>query len=73
MGAATIPPPHEDEFMIARTSIRSTAEHCGLDLDDPTIQKFIERQVSVKAQMMAECRWLRNIVHKCTHVPPDQE
>ena len=66
MGAPTIPPPHLDEVDMARFSIRVTAEQCGLDLDDPKIQEFIERQVAVKAQMMAENRWLSNIVHTCT-------
>ena len=63
MPGATIPPPHADEVQVARFSLKITAEQCGLDLEDPKIQKFIERQVAVKAQMMAENRWLSNMMH----------
>jgi hypothetical protein len=63
MGAATIPPPHEDEVWMARTALNTTAERAGLDINDPAVAKFINIQVGVNAQKMAECRWLNNMVH----------
>lgn len=66
MAAATIPAPREDDIKIARIAVTSTATLNGLDLDDPGVAEFIERTVAVQAQMSAEIRWLRNIVHTCT-------
>lgn len=66
MGAPTIPPPHKDEVMAARFSIKNTMERNGLDLNDPGVAQCLEELVAVKAQMMAENRWLSNIVHQNT-------
>ena len=64
MGHATIPPATEDEFRVAFTGLRLQAEVHGLDVNDPKVAAFVQHQAEVKAQMMAESRWLNNIIHR---------
>jgi hypothetical protein len=63
MADRVIPMPHQDEISVARTAIGVQAERFGLDVSDPKFQEFMEHEVTVKAQMMAEIRWLRNMMH----------
>lgn len=62
MPGRTIPPPSEGEVHIARESIMNQARAHGLTLGETTLT-FIESQVEVKAQLMAEIRWLRGMIH----------
>lgn len=61
--ARTIPPPHRDETMMARKSLQLNAERHGIELDADMIE-FINAEAQVKAQMFAEIRWLRNMLHQ---------
>jgi len=40
------------------------AEAHGLDMSDPGVQSFIDNEVMVKAEMMAESRHLRVIIDR---------
>lgn len=66
MSERTIPEPHEDELMTSLFGISNQAQRFGLDLEDPNVQGFVEHMAKVKAQMMAETRWLRNIINNKT-------
>jgi hypothetical protein len=64
MGAATIPAPNEHHIEFARISVTNGAQTCGLDLDDPKVQQFMEMEVAMRAQLDAEIMWLRNILNR---------
>ena len=62
MGARTWPAPSEDEVWIARHGIELQATAHGLDLDDAGVKAFINNGVGVKAETMAQIRWMQKII-----------
>jgi hypothetical protein len=63
MADRVIPMPHEDEVFTAKFGLEVQAKRFGLDIDDPQLREFLDHEVTVKSQMMAEIRWLRNMMH----------
>lgn len=61
MGGRSWPAPNENDIMISRTGIEMQAEAAGLDLSDPGVRQFIDNQVAVNSELMAEARHLQNL------------
>ena len=64
MGRRTWPEPNENDRMVSRIGIELQAEANGVDLTEPGMKAFIENMIEVKSEMMAENRFLQNILHK---------
>lgn len=63
MSERTIPEPTDTDQAMARSGMRFSVQRAGLDWDDPKVQDFVEQVTRVQAQMSAEIRFLRNIIH----------
>lgn len=63
MGKPTVEP-NQNEIELAKFSTENFATHCGLDLNDPKVRKFVDNCIANKAQDAAWIRFLQNIVHK---------
>lgn len=63
MPSDTIPPPHPDELAAAKFGINLQAEAHGVDIVDENFVAFTEHHSRVVAQLNAEIRWLRKMVH----------
>ena len=61
--ARTIPEPTEEDLAVARHAALVTAESLSMDVTG-AVESFIDHQSRVHAQMQAEIRWLRSIIHE---------
>lgn len=64
MGLRSIPEPTTQDYQVAFSALLITASQYGLEINtnEPLLATF--RQVAeVHAQMAAEIRWLRNMIH----------
>ena len=64
MAVRTIPEPTNTDFSVALTGLRVQAERFGVNRSTPAMNAFMQHQAEVLAQLNAEVRWLRNIIHK---------
>ena len=61
--ASTIPPPTQADFDVARCALINMALRLNLDPEQDVVSQMIEGSIYVKAQQMAEIRWLRDMQH----------
>ena len=66
MAVRTIPEATNADFSIALTGLLNQAHFHGINPNDVATATFINHQAEVIAQLYAEVRWLRNIIHKET-------
>lgn len=63
MGERTIPEPTDTDIAMQTSALRFSVERAGLDWDDPQVRDLAIQCIKVQAQMNAEIRFLRNIIH----------
>jgi len=61
--AATIPESNGTDFNICFRGLLFSCCEFNIDMKGENVRDFICHEAEIKAQLMAEIRWLRNMVH----------
>jgi hypothetical protein len=58
------PKPNYVEYITSRSVLRNIAARTDIDIEDPKMEEFSEEVVVFLAELLAEGRWLRDLLNK---------